>query len=115
MNDERDPLLEALFDDARQELTDDRYTEQVMDRIGRRRRNVIAGRLTILAFVLAFELALNAPLQSSIGALADTFSTDLFAVENAWLAAALAPLNSVAGVVGILLVGLHAMYRKFIR
>lgn len=41
--------------------------------------------------------------------------TSLINVGNEWLAAATAPLNSNAGIIGMLLPGLHALYRRMVR
>ena len=115
MNEERDPRLEALFGEAEQELSDDRFTMQVMMSVERRRRRVLAGRLGIAAMLVAFELMLSAPLQSSVGILTDALAAPLIDVGSDWLALIAAPLNSVAGLVGMLFLGVHAFYRKTVR
>jgi hypothetical protein len=112
MSDERDPILEALFTEAKRDLVDDAFTDAVIARVGSRRRRVIAGRLAIAALLIAFELLLDAPLQHSLGALADALNTPLFEVGHRWFGVLLAPLNSVAGIVGLVLLGVHVLYRK---
>lgn len=115
MNADRDPVIEALFARAERPLTDDAYTAQVMARIERRRRVVMLGRFGFVAVLVAFEMLLSAPLQNSVGAFTQALGTALFNVENEWLAAATAPLNSIAGIIGLLLLGLHALYRRMVR
>ena len=117
MNEERDPLLESLFARAApdQELVDERFTDQVMAGISRRGRNVLLGRAAIVAAIVVFELLLSAPLQNSVGTLTGLLGTTLIQLENEWLAMAVAPVNSIAGLVGITLLGLHALYRKIMR
>ena len=112
MNDERDPVLEALFADAEQELVDDAYTSQVMDRIGQRCRNVMAGRLAIVAFIVAFEFLLNAPVQSSIGVITEALGTDLISLEEGWISTVVEPINNVAGLLGALFLGLLSLYKR---
>ncbi len=107
--------LEALFARAEQPLTDDAYTAQVMARVDRRRRMVMLGRVGLVAVLVAFELLLSAPLQNSVGAVTQALGTTLINVENEWLAVAAAPLNSIAGIIGMLLLGLHALYRRMVR
>ncbi len=107
--------LEALFARAEQPLTDDAYTAQVMARVDRRRRMVMLGRVGLVAVLVAFELLLSAPLQNSVGAVTQALGTTLINVENEWLAIAAAPLNSIAGIIGMLLLGLHALYRRMVR
>ena len=73
------------------------------------------GRIAIVALLIVFELSLSAPMQHSVGIMTEALSTSLFEVNNEWLAVAVAPLNSVAGIFGILLLGLHTLYRRRVR
>lgn len=115
MSDERDPFLESLFAQATTELDEKMFTEQLRARIEKRRRNVLAGRVTLVALIVMFEFVFSAPLQNSVGALTDALSTSLLTIGNEWLAAVVAPLNSVAGILGMLLLGLHTIYMKMVR
>jgi hypothetical protein len=115
MNPERDPVLEALFAQTSQDLVDDGYTARVMEKVERRRRYVTAGRLAIVMAIFGFDLLLSSPLQHSLGALAQVLATPLLNVQNEWLASLLAPLNSIAGVIGMLFLALHMLYRRMIR
>ena len=112
MTDERDPKLEALFVQAEQELADDGYVDGVMERLRRHRRNSLIGRFSAVGLLVLLEVLLSAPLQNSAAVVADALSTALFEVEGQWLAFALAPLNSVAGLLGVLLIWLHFLYRR---
>lgn len=115
MNDSRDPVLEALFvTTERVELEDD-FTAEVMSSVEKRRRNVIIGRFAIVALVLALELLLSAPLHNSIGAATQFLSTALFDMGDGWLAEIFAPMNSIAGLLGVVLLFVHALYRKLVR
>ena len=115
MNDERDPLLETLFAEAERDLTDNEFTTEVMVGVRKRRFNVMAGRLAVVAFLVALELVLNAPLQNSVGTFTDAMSAGLFQLENEWLAYAVGPLNSLAGLIGMVLLGLNFLFRKVLR
>lgn len=112
MTEERDIELEALFVQAEQEMADDGYVDGVMGRLRRHRRNSLIGRFTAIALLIVLELLLSSPLQNSAAAITNALSTSLFSVEDKWLAFALAPLNSVAGVLGVMLLGLHFLYRR---
>ena len=112
MNDKRDPVVAALFAEARQDLSDDRFTTAVLVRVEERRRRVLFGRLTIVALLIAFELLLDAPLQHSLGALAGALNTPLFDTGSQWFGILLTPLNSLAGLLGLVLLGIHFLYRK---
>ena len=115
MTEERDPQLEALFIQAEEKLVDDDYVDAVMDRLKRRRRNWMIGRFAAVLMLVALELLLSAPFQNSAAAIADALSTSLIDVEGQWLAFALAPFNSVAGLLGMLLIWLHFLYRRRLR
>jgi len=115
MSDERDPLLDSLFAEAENEQTDDEFTAKVMLSIEKRRRNIITGRIGIVGLLFALEFLLSAPLQNSVGVLANTLSMSLIPIQSEWLAAAFAPLNSIAGLIGMLLLGLHTLHRRMVR
>ena len=115
MNEERDPLLESLFEQAERQLIDDRFTARVMAGIDKRRRNVLIGRFSVVALLVVLELLLNAPIQNSVGSLADAMGAGLFQLENEWVAYAVWPLKSIAGVVGMTLLGLHFLFRRVLR
>ncbi len=115
MSNDRDPLLESLFAEAVYEPVDDNFNAEVMANVEKRRRNVFIGRIAIVALLILIELLLSAPMQHSVGIVTEALSTSLLEVNNEWLAAAVAPLNSVAGIVGMLLLGLHTLYRRRFR
>ena len=112
MTEERDPQLEALFMQAEQELPDDGYVDGVMDRLRRHRRNSFIGSFTAIALLVLLEVLLSSPLQNSAAAITGALSTSLIDIEGEWLAFALAPLNSVAGLLGMILIWLHFLYRR---
>jgi len=115
MNDERDPLLESLFSQAEHELVEDKFTVQVMAGVKKRRRNVLIGRLAIVALLVALELLLSAPLQNTAGAITQVLGMSLIEVESEWLSLVFAPLNSIAGVLGMLLLSMQFLYRRMMR
>jgi len=115
MSDERDPLLESIFARAAIEPPDDDFTAQVMANIDKRSRHVMVGRFTILALLVVLELLLSSPLQNYAGAITEALSTSLIEIKNEWLTAAVAPLNSIAGLVGVLFLGVHSLYRRMVR
>lgn len=112
MTEERDPMLESLFDAADRELVDDAFTAKVASAVKAQRRRVMLGRLAIVALLAFVELLLDSPLQNSLGTVADMLVTSLIPVEHEWLEFIVAPINSVAGLLGMLLLGLHFFYRK---
>jgi hypothetical protein len=115
MNDERDPLLESLFAQAVYEPANGNFHAKVMASVKKRRRIVLFGRIAIVALLIALELLLSSPMQNSVGMMTEALSTSLVEVTNEWFAAAVAPVNSIAGLVGMLLLGVHTLYRRMVR
>ena len=115
MNNERDPLLESLFAQAECEPANDNFQAAVMANIAKRRRNVFIGRFAIVALLIVFELVMSSPMQNFVGTVTEALSTSLFEINNEWIAVAVAPLNNIAGLIGMLLLGMHHFYRKMVR
>ncbi len=108
----RDPALEALFTSAEQELRDDAFTSAVKRRIDRRGKRVIAGRLAAVALLVILEVLLESPLQLSLGVAAEILSTTLIPLDDEWLAFVLSPINSIAGLIGLMLIATQHLYRR---
>ena len=112
MNSERDPVLESLFDAADVGLEDETFTQGVVQQVRTRRHRVLFGRLAVLVLLIALELLLESPLRASLGIVADVLGRSLVNLDNEWLAFVLAPVNSIAGLLGMTLLALNALYRK---
>ena len=115
MNDVRDPLLESLFVQAERELVDDEFTARVMAQVATRRRNVLLGRLAIVALLVALELLLSAPLQNSADVITQVLGTSLVELEDGAVATVVSPINSIAGLIGMLLLGMQFLHRRMVR
>lgn len=114
MNDDRDPKLELLFDEAETNLTDDAFTDSVNDSLVRRRRRILLGRLSVLAALIMLEVVLESPLRLYLGVIAEVLGMPLLLIHDEWLSFVIAPINSVAGLVGLVLLGLNWLYRKIL-
>jgi hypothetical protein len=115
MNNERDPLLDSLFAQAECEPANDNFQAVVMANIAKRRRKVFIGRVAIVALLIALELVMSSPMQNFFGTVTEALSTSLFEIKNEWIALAVAPVNSIAGLIGMLLLCMHYFYRKTVR
>jgi len=115
MNNERDSLLESLFAQAERELVEDEFTARVMAQVATRRRNVLIGRIAIVVLLVALELLLSSPLQNSAGVITQVLSTSLVELESESVAMVVAPINSIAGLIGMLLLGMQFLYRRMSR
>ena len=114
MNENRDPLLQALFDDADEPLADEAFTEQLRRNMAGRRRRILATRIAVIALLVLLEILLESPLRQSLGTVAETLGTSLIPLGDGWLAFVLAPVNSIAGVLGAVLLGVHTLYRRIV-
>lgn len=115
MNNERDPELESLFADATAESPNGDFTDKVMTGVARRRRNVMFGRIAIVALIVLLEVLLSAPIQSTVGVIVDVLGTPLIELSQPMLALILTPVNSIAGVLGGVLLLVHFLYRRFLQ
>jgi hypothetical protein len=115
MNDERDPALEALFSQAEEELPNGDFAARVMASVNNRRRNVLIGRVSVIILIVVLELALSAPVSGALGEIVKDLGEPLIDLNDSWFALLIAPLNSVAGVVGMILLLIHFLYRWVIR
>jgi hypothetical protein len=112
MMEERDRLLESLFDAADEDLPQEVFASSVIEDIRAYRRRILLGRLSVAALLVMFELLLDSPLQNSLGIIGDVLSTTLYPIKHEWLAFLPAPVNSIAGLIGLILLGIHYFYRK---
>lgn len=101
MTDDRNPGLQALFDEARPADTDGAFVERVMTEIERDRRRTMLGWL--LAGLLLVPLAwwLTDPIIGVMNLTAELLPDSLIEIETTWLAALAAPINSIAGIAGL--------------
>ena len=109
---DQDPKLQALFaqplDSLAEAPANDAFTEEVMQQTDRLKRKRI-----ILRICLALALALlSPPLQDFALATAQTLVLSLVDLENRLLAQLLAPLNTVGGLLSVVLLVLRAAHKR---
>ena len=112
MTTERDALIESLFDDANENLAPDDFAARVMLDIDRARRRSLAGWAFVGLAAVACAWMLSGPLLQAVNLGLQVLPESLFEVDDRIVAAILAPLNSVAGAIGIAVLGLWTAYRK---
>ena len=115
MNDDRDPYLESMFAQRKLDIVEGQFTNDVMRLVERRRRNVIAGRVLFIALIVVFEALLSAPLGDSLGAITQTLGMAIVPLQGGWTELLFGPLNSIAGILGVLLIGMQFLYRRLVR
>lgn len=115
MTHDHDPQLEALFAQAAMDTPNGDFADRVMADVDTRRRNVILIRVAIVAAIVLLEVLLSAPLQSSVGAFMEWLSSPILDLNESWVTTMLEPVNSIAGIIGVVLLAGHIVYRRFVR
>ena len=95
MNDERDPILKALFAEAQHDLDDQAFTSLAMTRTRGREYRLLAYGISGVLIVAAGAWFFSIPLEFA-QLLAQALSTTLVDLGNSWLAFLLSPVNNIA-------------------
>lgn len=109
MNDERDPLLEQFFAEADQDFDGEAFVARVIASANKRRRQRLVILLAASLAVVPAVWLITAPLNVAVQSLTEFVSQPITAGGSGPLI--LAPLNSIASVLGLGLLGVLAMYR----
>ena len=110
--DDRDPVLQRLFRDAGASLPPDAFLEQVMSQIDRTRRRSLFGWWIVGAALFASVWLLAGPLLSVVEIAMRILPESLVELDKGWVAQLISPVNSIAGVVALIFLGLRLAYRK---
>ncbi len=111
MTEERDPNLERVFAEAKEDLPEDAFAGRLMARIGAGERRAVVGRLCV-GLALAVGAVLVEPmLQDAIGSLNQSVQAPLLDLDDQRLTYVLSPLNSVQGVVALAVAAAFIGYR----
>lgn len=112
MTTDRDPVLQSLFVAAQQEMAGDAFTERLMSRIGKLRRRTLSAWIGVGFVVAVAAWLLTGPVVSAVNLGAQFLPKSLIELDNQVLADVVAPVNSVAILVAVGILGLRAIYRK---
>jgi len=112
MTNERDPLLENLFDAASQDIHDDQFVDQVMLHVGSLQRRVVIGWIIAATILLSIGWFMSASLQGAVQVMTQFLPTSLIDVREEWIAQLVAPINSVAAVVAAGFFAARVLYKK---
>ncbi|MEL7311298.1 MAG: hypothetical protein AAFN07_07305 [Pseudomonadota bacterium] len=114
MSETPDTDLQALFDAQPTVPDDSDFVSQTMAQTDLRRYRLIGARVSVLLAIIALELLLESPIQQSMGMIGSILTRPVVALEGEWLGFLLDPINSVAGLLGVILLGIHWMMRKIL-
>ncbi len=112
MMEEHDPELLALFAQAEHDLPGEDFVAGVSAAIDRARQRRRVRNVSLACLFVLLEWLLDTPLSQGLGQLAVALESTLVPVTTPWLQLLLAPVNSLAGVVGLSLLLLHSIYRR---
>ena len=103
MNEALDSGIQELFDAARNEARDDAFVAEVMARVNAQRRRTLILWSLVGVVLLAVAALLSGPVTDAVSVLTQVIPRPLVDAEldNALVSQVLAPLNSVAAVVGL--------------
>ena len=107
-DDELDPQLQALFANNHQNSGDAVFTERVMPQVDRLRRRKFMMRAILAMIVATFAV----PFKDGALALSQVMIVSLIELEAGLVAELLAPINSVGGVLSIVLLILRATHKR---
>ena len=112
MTDDRDPTLQALFNDAQEDLQDPSFTQLVMGRIeqAKRRRARTWIGFDLILVLCAWLLA--EPLQTTVYAVMPILTGALIQRDNQLLAELLHPINNLAAILALGFFVLRSVYRR---
>ena len=114
MSTDRDPNLIALFAQAEQDI-DDTFVQDLMRQIDHERRRILIIWSTLGVFVLVCLAFLANPVFSAVNMASQLLPIALVEVETGWVQQLVSPINSVAAVVAVLVLGIRKFFRKIFR
>ena len=105
MTEDRDPALQALFAEAREELEgqeQQKFTSRVMAATRRFKLRLLGGSAAAASLVIAMALLFSVPLFDFAFLVTQILATELVALPAGTLAWALAPINNVGAAVVVI-------------
>lgn len=113
MSDQPNPGLRALFAGAETDLSGEAFTESVLMGIERRQRLIAYSRISIGVLIVLVELLLTVYLESAVNVFTRILGLSFIEVQDGWLQIALAPMNSVAGLLAMTFLIVRACLKRF--
>jgi len=114
MSNDRDMVLQSLFNEANEQLDDNAFTSQVVKRtyklVIRLGLLVVCTSLLALVVMLVFDLS---PSEMAQG-ISEVFTTPMFELDG-WAGWILTPVNNIAGVLIIGFKGFRLLHKMVLR
>ena len=112
MSEQRDPQLEALFEAARADLSNDDFIAKVMADVEKQKRRTVLTWLVMAVVLAPVAWLLAGPLINAVNLVSEVMPVSLVELNSEWLRQLLAPVNSVAGAVALATVLALKLYRR---
>ena len=111
----RDPNLQALFAQAEQDFQGDSFADDVMRQVDRERRKTLLVWSAVSIFVLTCLAFLATPAFTAARLATEFLPVSLVEIETEWLRLLLSPVNSVAAVIALSVLGIRKFFRRIFR
>ncbi|MBT3787436.1 MAG: hypothetical protein HN725_18775 [Alphaproteobacteria bacterium] len=111
MTDDLNPALQSLFANAKQDMEGEQFTVQVMSRVGSLERRVVFIRVCAGLVFAACAWLLASPLLDLANFMTHSVSISLIDLDSPLLAQTLSPVNNVAAVLALGVIGLRRAYK----
>jgi hypothetical protein len=112
MTEERDPELQALFAQEYTDLTDQNFTDQVMERVKYDRKMEKQVKILISLFGLALLWVFSPYLIALGGLISEGLNTPIMSTSDGLVDQMVSPMNSYAIAFAIIVLGLNKVRRK---
>jgi hypothetical protein len=113
MMDDRDPLLQSLFDEARRDLDGEAFIAKVMAKSRFLRYRVVAPWICVGLMLAAGAWYLAIPLEVA-QLMAQVLTTTLVDLGDGWLAWAFSPVNNIAALLVLIVKAIRIARKKII-
>lgn len=114
MKDNRDAVLQGLFEEANMELSGDTFTPRVMAKTYSLRNRLLAVSAALVLILAIFTWLFELPLFGLVRQASQVFTFALFDLGEGWLAWILAPLNSIGGLLLLSAKAARVIHKKMI-
>lgn len=113
MNELHNPVLQNLFDEARQDLTDDALTSRILTHTRKRYYTLIAGGILVsLVILVSAWLIFAMPLLEFALMISRFFTNPLIDLGEGWLTLVFMPVNNIASLAVLLAKGALMGWKK---
>lgn len=115
MTTDRDPNLVELFARAEESFDDDAFVAGFMGQIDRERRKIVVIWVVLGLAIAACVALLASPLIAAVSLVTQLLPASVIDIQAGWLRQFLAPVNSVAAIAALGILGIAWFFRKIFR